>query len=466
MLDKQASIDVVSEMAVVRMKIGDFPKEGFPVKDSKGADVYRVADDIEVLGCDPVTGKQGFYPVYGFTEEHDCATVDVTVGGRHIIVSNNESMAAFDATSGCLEKVAPTEVGNRLVPVLRKSPVPFGTYGDRDLGWLLGAVLSDGWISNNIVGYCKQEQSKRDEFVRISRKFHENFTLHTYTQEGTGDKKKLGNSVKVHLSSATFANWLREFNLVADNSGTTRAALNKQLEQRFIDAGSEEFLFGVLSGLLDGDGSIVKNTSKTKARFSFRFATSSSLLRDSVCNLAYRLGIRYSVTTVPPRGFSGEAYIVLLSVVDMYNSVDKLSCIGSSETSMLADLRNTPPAPDKLDQIPLSTAEVDFLKPISRAHNDKSLYTALTGSRKLVPSCARYILEPYAEILEEALPVLARRIKTVDTIWCPVDSIEDAGKRSVYDIMVDEAKVYAINNGVIIWDTVNIHAPVSAKAVD
>lgn len=70
----------------------------------------------------------------------------------------------------------------------------------------------------------------------------------------------------------------------------------------------------------------------------------------------------------------------------------------------------------------------------------------------------------YCDDIKEMFPELYARIKNENTIWQTVTAVEDAGNRQVFDLMVEGTKVFAINNGVIIWDTANVHAPVSDNA--
>lgn len=471
--DKNSEVMVKDGHVYATIKIGEFPRVGLPVKDRNGADVFQVPPGISVASCDPVTGAAIFSPVTGYTVESDCSTVKVTLGSREIIVSDNESMACFDQATGELVKVRPADVGARSVPVLRKNPMPFGTAGDRDIGWLIGSILSDGWVSLGYVGYAKQEACKRDAVVSIMRRYHDNFTVHTYTGKSAGSSYKYGDSVKVHMSSRTLVDWWNKLGIYCDDPdilgaqpGTLSSALLKYINPAILEQGSEEMLWGLLSGMLDGDGSIVKNTVKAKPQYTFRFATSSKALKKSVCDLCYRLGIRFSVTTTPPRGTSGEAYTVVLSSVDMYANIDKLTCIGASEVAILNEFKAAGVAPDKKDSIPVSDSEWVQLKDYVRTvEGTVGVYAACTSTKSGRRICSRYALLKHSDWLREHIPSLYARVVAYDTVWMQVKSIEDAGTRQVFDLLVADTKVFAINQGVIIWDTVNIHAPVSRGAV-
>lgn len=473
-LDKTQTVTVFNpnekdeDSLYLQMKIGEFPRIGEPTKDRNGADVYSVPPGVQVLGVDPVTGQKGWYEVSAFTCEKDCKTVEVKFGSRSVIVSNNESLAVFDPEQGRLVKVAPNEAKERFIPILRKAGQPFGPFGSRDLGWLFGAFISDGWTTGSCVGYCKLEKVKRDEFVRIMRSFHENFTVAEYSADKNTEPLKLGKSTKLHLNSTTLSDWWSQWHFVDRNhpGESGRTATCKCIDERMLQYGSEEFMWGLLSGLLDGDGSFSINKATGKKRFGCRFSTSSIKLKESLCTLCYRLGIRTSVTITPPRGFSGTAYTVCLSSVDMWNNLDKLTCVGEHENCIISEWKENRPAEDRNDQIPLSLDELNTIRGLCFPKGDTSpLYSAThRPAESGAPRIARFVLAKFADLIKEVLPSLYARCMATDTVWEKVDSVEDAGTRDVFDLMVTDSKVYVVNDGVVVWDTVNIHVPVSDNA--
>lgn len=465
-LSKESEIQAFMEGKHVSMRIGDFPRIGDPVKDRNGADVYSVPSGVYVLSCDPVTGKAEWQEVSAFTHESNCHTVKVTLGSRSVVVSDNESMAVFDSELGTLVKVKPSVTEKRMIPVLKQNPMEYGKLWDRETGWMIGAFLSDGWVTDRIVGYAKLEKSKRDEFVRIMRRLHDNFTVHEYSD--TQGTHKLGNSVKLHLCSKSLADYMAGWKLVdehAKNMEGGRTALYKRIPVEMLRSGSEDFLWGLLSGLLDGDGSIVKNMATGRPRYSCRISTSSPSLRDSIGDLLYFLGIRYSITVTPPRNHSNEAYTICPSSVDIKNNIDKIMCIGEREKSLLAEWAEAADKPDATDVVPLSVQEADILKTVSSVKGPTSdLYTITHRSGDGVLRGARYIFMRHIDLIRDIAPTLYDRVMNTNTLWLTIDSVEDAGSRDVFDFKVDGTKVYAANNGVIVWDTVNVHVPISDNA--
>ena len=468
MTDKNASIRIMDGEIEAVIKIGTFPRIGTPKQDKNGAYVYSVPEGIKVLSVDKKTGARTFEPVTGFTHELDCDTAKVSYGGKEVIVSTNESLAVFDQATGELVRVKPVDAGNRLTPILVSSTSSFGTFGDRDLGWLFGAYISDGWSSEKMVGYTKVEKSKRDEFARILRNNHENFNLCEY--EGKKGNGKLGDSVKIHCNSRSVASWLHQWKFIHEDvlsSGGNRTALYKMIDPALIEGGSEEFLWGLMSGLLDGDGTVGINHALKNPRFFFRFNTSSPYLRDDFCRLCHRLGLRYSVTTTKARGWSKESYVISPSTVDMYGNLGHLSCIGKSERAVIDAFSAVECPVDNLDMVPVSDSELACLKGCELFKTGGSVYTTLMRTRNEgAMRCCRRNLEKFMGYMEShpECSALAERVKNVGVKWARVTSVEPSGKREVFDLEVPTTKTFVVNDGIVVWDTVNIHVPASEKA--
>ena len=185
--------------------IGKLPRQGEPVKDRNGADVYAIPDGIAVLSYDVETKSACWKAVKHLTVEQDTQVVKVSAGTHEVIISDNESLAIFNNENGQLKKVAPKDAKGCFIPSLRKDPKTYGTYGNKDLGWLHGMFISDGWtnIAHSCTGIAKMEDIKRDKFVRICKEqLDEHLTTREYRYEGVQSSiKKLGDSCKYHIHS-------------------------------------------------------------------------------------------------------------------------------------------------------------------------------------------------------------------------------------------------------------------------
>ena len=460
------SISYKDDYVLVSMPIGEFPIKGSYVCDKNGAKVYNVPTGISVLSYDSSTGSHAWCPVTNFTIEEDCDTCELTVQDKSVIVSTNESVAVFDAATGSLKKVAPADTKDCRIPVFKQNPSPFGAYGTAGLGWLHGMFLSDGWTSFKQLGIAKMENVKRERFTELlASEIGGNFTVHDYA--GDEFDGKLGDSCKRHFygdAVATHFNSIAFYNEERTDNMDKRSALYKQIPSDLIAGGSESYLWGLFSGLLDGDGSITKNMSKAKPRFGARLSTSSKYLVDSVKSLCYRLGIRCSCTVTPARNGSNEAYTITFSTIDVWSNIDKLTCVGAHECAMLAEWKNNPPAPDKLDQIPISDTERKKVRDWFRVFNMNSAYVGIAQGRAARTELKK-LFEKLPEDAKNELRALMNRTYADNVLWCTVDTVKNAGKRTVYDLVVDGTKVFVANNGIVVYDTAALHVPVTKQAI-
>ena len=449
------------------MQIGEFPRMGTPVKDKNGADVFAVPAGVSVLSYDITTGNVGYSPVEFLTVEQDVPVAEVKTRRKSVIVSDNESLAVFDVDTGNLRKVAPEGSEGSWVPVVRRS-ADFGDVGDFDIGWLYGVLTADGWVTKNTLGYSKCDKSLRDRVVSIIReRITENFKVHTYEYNKDDHKSRYGDGAKIHINDAVVVQGLYKFcaEAVPADKGK-RAALRKHLPVELLTNGSEDCLWGLLSGLLDGDcGLSVKPRGNGKGMvYTIVLHTSSEQLQRDICVLGMKLGIRTGVTESHRAHTENTAYSITLSAVDLAHRIEKVKSWSSRNQADFKRLQETPPGEmDKLDIIPLTDDERDILRPlVYKTH--MSAYSAVSKRNAM----ARKTLLDIWYILEntEGLEALARRVYHRDMTWEQVISVESLGSREVFDLGVAHTKVFVVNSGLVIYDTAAFSVPVSKDAVD
>lgn len=459
---------------VLRVKIGEFPRGDRASKTKRGQLVYPVPAGVQVVSYDHETGRPVVCPVTRFTvdRDHPCVTV-TTSRGRTVTVSDNESLCVFDMESGALVKMRPADAIGKLLPYVKRDPLPGNKY-DRDIGWLYGALISDGWASDRMVGYAKNEKAKRDEVVRIAReKIIDAFDVHEYRQDvekGAGSSHKFASSVKIHLTGKHLVKRLLAFvHPDYDPSSDKRAALFKMIPADLLLNGSRECLLGLLAGLLDGDATLGWNTAQKKRRLVVKFNTSSPYLRDDICLLLRKLGVRCSVTVCPPRGVTKTAYVLCPSIVDMAGVFPDCRLIGENAqavvSAFLADGRTLK---DDIDIVPISSSLAAALMSYARGV-DNSLYAILSAAKKsgsLTRASATRLLALVGD--DDVHPHWAGFKAVVlgsDIHWEAVASVDDAGSRDVYDLEVPDTKVFAIASGLVIYDTMQFHVPSTDDAV-
>ncbi len=482
---------------VACIPIEDFPHlKGTAKKDRNGADVYEVPAGLKVLS--PVEGKgMQWCDVTHFTHEKDTPCMDVVcVTGHSVTVSANESIAAFNSETGLLEKIKPADAVGRLVPLSRSAALPKTTMRVSDnpyeFGWLLGAFLSDGWIDENgMVGYTKSNAEHRIRFAAACSSYLGDteaafLRIQNYAETHGADNHSgiCGDSSKIHIRllkehaakapryaqlQGIFRDCYDPAKLERDLT-TERSCLYKRLPQ-ITWALPIEALYGLLAGLFDGDGSISSSEKPGRKHpaFTCNLATSSPHLRDSVMALAQFLGIRCSSTAQEPkkgRAQTHTSYVVNFSVIDIRRIAPWLQLTKANAAATLAHLRSVPDMQDTRDVVPVLKAELEEL----RKNKDLPCRNSITQTiSKLKHTIAPVVSRQWVFALPEAdlnrVPALRQRAETTSVLWTTIESATPAGKHDVYDLAVPETKVFAIANGLVVFDTMNAHVVASPEAV-
>lgn len=455
--------------------IGALPKMGMPNKDRNGADVYELPEGTLVWSYNHETSSFGWYPATMFTVEHDCETCDVFVGGSHIKISTNESMAVFDEKTGGLIKVAPANAVDCLIPVCRALPTERQTIGSFNAGWLHGMMLGDGWFSGNYVGFTKLEKAKMDTFVeRLAAEVGTDINPHVYNGYAS-DGNKYGDSVKIHMTDKAVVAWAADLDMYdgKDNireGQRDRGALHKCIQPGLLLSASDDYLWGLLSGLIDSDGVVTRAEKKGtgKVVYGVNYSTCSPSLKDSIIGLAHRLHIKVGVTETlhkagKDRRVDTMEYLVMLSGPDVQRNLDKIHCVGELESGRLADWSAQEPYRDDRDIVPLSDDEVKELRNLFPHRIDPSFYVSV-GKHRVTRNGLLDRMSGY-EGGNEILDKVMARARNFDISWAPVRSVTPDGKKDVFDLCVPDTKVFVVNNGPVVWDTMTYYVPVSKKAV-
>jgi intein/homing endonuclease len=462
-----------SGAASVIIPIGEFPRTGEGVLDKNGARIFSVPDGVRVLTAVP--GRGAFYAdVTAFTVEDNCQTVTVrTADDYEVIVSDNESLAVFDPETAAIKKEFPAEAKNKWVPVIRKAPI-VGTRFSSEFGWWYGAFLSDGWLSDRYVGYAKLSTVHRDTFVEYARRhITENFTVNTYTESAAGRTDKHADSCKIHCTGELRHRLLDCYSDRTDPEA--RGALYKRVPEEILTQGSEACLFGVLAGMLEGDGTLTWNTTLAKKRAVIRITTSSPTLVATTKRLLRRLGIRSSTTETAPRVGANThiAYVVNPSVIDIHAVIRRLPFITDKAKQFATDFAASPIGADRTDVIPLVTSLLEEYGRILCAAHEMNLYggvrTALKSSGRIARTLCRRVLEKVEELRGVELHPLhgaySRIVNDTGVGWDQIKTVIDAGRRQVFDFEVPDGKLFAVNDGLVIYDTFTVNVPLTDDAV-
>ncbi len=459
--------------AVVQIPIRDFPHKGKPKKDRNGALVYDVPDGIEVLTTSPGGGAR-WSSVTHWTVEEGCTLKRVTtMRGRSVVASDNESIAVY-GVSGELLKVRPGEAVGHLAPVAAHIPTTGRTY-TAEHGWLIGAFLSDGWVDDKIIGYTKVSQEHRERFMRaVSAEIEDEAVARTYAAMHAAESNHgiSGQSTKIHInhqlagaSMAPLIDSLRELFVPGDD----RPAFRKRIPPD-ICGWSRSAQLGLLAGLIDGDGSFCVSNSKARAQVLCSISTSSEHLRDGVVFLCRLLGIRASFSTTHPkegRLQKRDNYVVTLSTPDVFKVLSDLPVF---ETDGSALLRAEGITKDDGDIVPITETMLRLFRDQKNAATSYETLSAWIGKAKkfgytsISRTSAQRLLAAHVGPAGSALDAWRRLVADETTHWDRIETVEDAPTETVYDLAVPETKVFALADGLVVYDTMGVHVPITEAA--
>lgn len=461
--------------AFVTTTLEEVPRvEGSEVKDRNGALVYAVPAGMKVWSYDHTVGAPSFEPFTHVTVEAACDVAKVTTRRYEVTASTNDSLCVYDPVTEEVRAEFPGKAVGSLCPVNAFIPSS-GTRGDWSLGWLLGAFVSDGFFSGSTtVGYSKKSVAHRDRFFEALQALQTSpLKRHTY-EELHSDGAIDGASVKDHYSNVSASTYeLLSACYHANEAPEGRSCLRKQLPD--MSSFSTDTLVGILAGLFDGDGSLCVSNAKQKPQVLATFATSSPALVESVEMLAKLLSIRTSVSRSEPKAGRLQkhtAYTVSFSTVDLVMYLDRLNVLGelpkraaqTLQTMQLKDDRDIVPVPNWIMQLITLRG--------SPCAEDAPLFRSLGCAKSERKPCAYLSRSTAVRVLQylrkanvKGFEKWERLVMSGDVLWDIVVSVEEKGKETVYDLVVPTTKVFAVNGGLVVWDTMSAFVPVHDDAV-
>ena len=470
-------LSTTPEGLIVSMAIQDVPRTGAGTRDKNGAMVYAIKPGISVLSALPGGGTR-FSVITGVTVEDGCSLMEVVTNGKNsVVVSDNESLVVFDRHTGGILKQKPRAAVEDLVPVVRQFPATDeGTERDYRFGWMFGAFCGDGFLmgGSRRLGFTKLDAITRSRFEEAMAEF----TSAGWTGQYAGLKSanKLGASMKDHYygDCSVFELCYAE---VGKFTSEDRACLRKKLPG--VMGMDRQFRLGMLAGLLDTDGTLteVKAASKEKSQPQVMFATSSPYLRDDVIDLCMSLGIRASFTTTKPsskRLQTHDSYTLSISSIDMKLIASDLHLTSEHKKLVLAKIK-VYEFRDCTDPVPVPWKLFDHIRDAKGIFiNHQSMLTSLRSlkSKQPFPRVSRETARTVLQVLEEngliegdsVFSAWRDIVRDTTVGWERVLSATSKPTERVYDLIIPETKIFAVNGGLIIYDTMSVIPPITEAA--
>jgi hypothetical protein len=249
-----------------------------------------------------------------------------------------------------------------------------------------------------------------------------------------------------------------------------RGALFKHIDAKFTAGYGREAWLGFVCGYLENDGTMTRQSKpgRTKAYLDrVRINTSSPYLLEDIQLVLRYLGVRVSVAYKQATAAAHPGYGLELSLPDVWDISSELRFVSSAANEWLSQFKSSPRPTDRRDQVPVPDMVVNALDQlsgmdISTARSKLKEYQWL--SRDL---CRKIAAALPTAIKEDAIVKRwIAAVKATDIYWYRVDSVEEKStSETVYDLGVPETKVFCLNSGLVVYDTMNFHATITDEAV-
>jgi len=490
--------------------LSDFPHfndSGFVCESkNKNAKFYKVPDGIKVAAYDEKEAKLVLSDVSYFSIHEGREVVIVTLKNGIQIYTDDDERALYGINPKTFkfERRRPKDYKDLLIPIAIRTSALYETPSitsllvpkkyqtsksnsiytlrnkidlTKEVGYFFGVMIGDGWI-----GYHKDMPKSvsisgvNSDVINavkdiISRFFLSEMKVNNWVD--TQGKKSEGFSEAHHIWSVNFAEWLSSY--------LPRGAENKQLPYFWASA-PRDFRIGLLSGLIDTDGTITitRSKGKNKPQLTISYTTISFRLAREIQQLCKSLGIYASITYSKTTRAGNKAWMVNVSSVDFIKYSDEyiIKKINLEEILDSVSVSDRSGGNSRLDTIPISPelanayAAVDFDKNyIINSKTGKkqgsSLYVILKRAASqgyISRSIAFELIKKYPEV--EIPEVWAKMLKATDISWQSVKKVEFTGKvETGYDLTVPGKETFMSCDGVILSNTSQYHVPITDAAV-
>jgi len=487
----------VSGDEVCVMDLKDFPHgqliNKYNKKDDKVTSFYEVPKGIQVIAFDEQSNEHIWADVTCWSKHEGNKVIIVTLDNKNQIITDDDPRAVYglDASWNMVRK-RPSEASGLLVPCQKRAPEFFKGELSRvlltnykpknssahklvknlkltsDTGYFIGAIAGDGWVSHEKVKGVAIPRKQvclagiHDEVISkvidTSSCFFKGDTPKWSTVESVGS---YGESYRHTLSSQ----YLGE--LLIDLIG--KGAINKHLP-RFWHKAPRDFKIGLLSGLLDTDGSVCILNSKKTPQLSANFSSISLQLLQDTQMLLRSLDISSKISFGKITTAGNCSWTLSISSVDLYEIREELVCA----KLLIKQSFKEAPIPNKLssayvrtDYVPYSEAIHKIVWSSIKHIDNRRLYESSVRSRKrgYIPrASALNILEL---IPKELLPnAWVHFTENLSVTWSPVKTIENTDQiETGYDLTVPGFETFMSAEGTTLSNTLVAHVPVSPEAV-
>jgi len=349
---------------------------------------------------------------------------DLEIGDYAVL---SRTMALFPKEEPNLEAYKPTTKMRRFK--IHKLPKKM----NKDLAFLMGALVSEGSIGKKQIGFCNGD----DEFLSAFKKaFKKNFPdcrLHEYKRKPSGNTKKPYTSLEIHAIHVI--EFLRKLGLKP-----TRAR-GKEVPSTIL-LSSKESLSNFLMGYAEGDGSVYRSGAPEIA-----FISLSVELLKKLQIILLRFGIDTSYRYQP----SKKIYKLLIRGVGNLNQFkDQINFLSKNKIKKLEEIC-------RLNKDVKIMSKTDFVPYVAgyirgNGYRGKAKEWLIKHNIDRIPKIRSYekILDTH---LNEADRSMYDELIRNNYLFDRIIAIKNTGKQKVYSLRVDSNCHSFVSNGFISHNT-------------
>lgn len=479
--EKVGCTDARGHFCIVNLE--DFPH--LPQKVTKGhIDYHPVPEGVRVVAA----GPEGpvLAEVAGWSHHRKREIEIVTLGSGRQIVTDDDERAVFGVDASSLEwcRRRPSESQSQFVPVLSSLPeleklgegqhLPEDasgrlkahaeyTYG---FGYFLGAMVSNGWSDSVNINYATSDVSMSELWkASLLSIFDQMPQVSSFEGKLPESKGCPIYTVSCQAAARAVESWI--------GSG----AENKHLPPFFMTAG-RGFQIGLLSGLMDTDGSSSWSNVKEKPQFIEKYASRSLRLVQEIQHLFRAHGVSSAITatrTPQPNGF----WVLTPSSVDLYNSgILKDLALTSRKQEAVDKFLEGPPlgepmAYSRYRLVPLPSALAKELRQIIKSSADHSVHITLSKAierqyvSKEIALRVLSLLEGLEKVCHHPLLSKWKELVRMEGIHFErVVKVDKTKKREDgYDLTVPGYETFMSVDGVILSNTMSAYVAVTPDEI-
>jgi DNA-directed RNA polymerase beta subunit/intein/homing endonuclease len=506
----ERSSNMLSQKQNIRYTHGLINLEKFPrLEETKvvtgNKEEYQVPEGVEVLTV--WNGERKWIKPDSFSIHNNVAIIQVkTNTGRTVKVTNDHSLVSLDknlsyvdaqakiglcmpriiepVTTGNLDHIE-IELDQTGLTNKMKEKVP----ANFNLGFYIGAVIADGWVdsANNVIvaktcpelaRYIKEECLPNIFGHEIGVNIQHN--PHKFSKEIDIDCL----STKIISSSKALSLYMTQW--------VGKGAANKHLPE-FWAEGKEDFRWGLLSGLINGDGTVteVKAKSKPKPQTQIHYDTLSRFLAHEVVALGSSLGLICTMTQYSSSSTGNTMYAVHFSqesigkmrdrlFLTVKNKKDVLSRFEMSDTATRNKFTPTLPL-NRVQELRTYFKHKDVNSGIWKSTKTEEETVAQRAINAIYIELGKtkndraFNKEWSKKVVSYDLPIFKndpfwikwKELVLDDSIeWEIIESIEPVPSESVaYDLTIPPAYTMVNDWGLILFDTMVCHVVASEEAI-